>query len=113
MNLGLPLCSREKIWAQGGRVLAVERRGTGGVGMEQGVGRPIWEEQRRHGRRQAPAGLGEGAPSAKEPGRGAGWEVLCREVRAELLEENRELSHGAHGNSGYQGRPSKMEEASA
>jgi hypothetical protein len=26
---------------------------------------------------------------------------------------NRELGHGAHGNSDYHGRPSKMEEASA
>lgn len=34
-------------------------------------------------------------------------------VQGAMEQGNRELGHGAHGNHGYQGRPSEMEEASA
>jgi hypothetical protein len=59
-DLGLLLRSREKIWAQGGRVLAVERRGTGGVSMEQGPAPwlPAAESREKRGKKN---GAGRGA----------------------------------------------------
>jgi hypothetical protein len=44
------------------------------------------------------------APTTKVEGEEGCWEVGC----APLEQGNRELGNGAHGNSGYQGRPSEM-----
>jgi hypothetical protein len=64
---------------------------------------------------ETPCGEGSGRRRRwrNSPTQGAGLEMGPRWIYGAGSRGNRELDHGAHGNSDYHGRPSEMEEVNA